>query len=228
MDTYYVNEKMKAGKDESIGLFFVFQLKDDAFELLFMDHKWHVRNQIAVTVENYEVKCAGILQKGMCIDDIYMFFNCERPEGFTGHAVSISDVIVTVTEDGIASYFVDSFGFIREDTFMDAWSHQELILAFTIADRIVTIQSVDEGYEYDICDANGQVLDGGVYDDDTVCILEAIKQIIMDLTQPDMKLQDGVPKNRCSVQGNAKRSDFIYPLDEEIVHSMQEDKDFTK
>ena len=41
------------------------------------------------------------------LEAIYMLLNTSCPEGYTGHSLSVSDIIVV---DG-TTYFVDSFGF---------------------------------------------------------------------------------------------------------------------
>ena len=61
-------------------------------------------------------------------------------------------------------------------------------LAFRIEDRFITIQSVDEGYDYTIYDVDGKELDGGVYDNPDISIYEAVNDIVEDLKQkPDNK-----------------------------------------
>jgi hypothetical protein len=42
------------------------------------------------------------------LEAIYMLLNTSRPEGFTGHSLSVSDVI-TVDDE---TYFVDTIGFV--------------------------------------------------------------------------------------------------------------------
>lgn len=41
------------------------------------------------------------------LEDVFMLLNTKRPEGYSGHSLSVSDVV----EMGGKKYFVDSFGF---------------------------------------------------------------------------------------------------------------------
>ena len=67
-----------------------------------------------------------------------------------------------------------------------AEEYMEQELAFRIEDRFITIQSVDEGYDYTIYDVDGKELDGGVYDNPDISIYEAVNDIVEDLKQkPD-------------------------------------------
>lgn len=49
------------------------------------------------------------------LEAVYMMFNTNKPEGFRGHSMSVSDVVRVsgspVDEDGI--YYCDSFGFVK-------------------------------------------------------------------------------------------------------------------
>lgn len=53
------------------------------------------------------------------LENLFFQFNVSRPEGFTGHSMSVSDVIVLNDKP----YYVDSFGFRELDA--DAWKGGE-------------------------------------------------------------------------------------------------------
>lgn len=42
------------------------------------------------------------------LDDIYTIFNISHPEGFTGHSMSVSDI---VWAEGLGCFFCDSIGY---------------------------------------------------------------------------------------------------------------------
>ena len=64
---------------------------------------------------------------------------------------------------------------------------EETELAFQIADRYISIQEVDGGYDYSIMGADYKEIDGGVYDNPDVTIREALTDIINDLkSAPDV------------------------------------------
>lgn len=67
-----------------------------------------------------------------------------------------------------------------------AEEYMEQELAFGIEDRFITIQSVDEGYDYTIYGEDFKEIDGGVYDNPDISIYEAVNDIVEDLKQkPD-------------------------------------------
>ena len=45
------------------------------------------------------------------LDDIYRILNTAHPDGFTGHSLSVSDVVVIHRDGTDKAYYVDSFGF---------------------------------------------------------------------------------------------------------------------
>ena len=68
------------------------------------------------------------------------------------------------------------------------WNEEprETELAFKVADRIISIQECEEGYDYSIMDENYREIDGGVYDNLDVDIRYALLDIVDDLaTHPD-------------------------------------------
>ena len=68
------------------------------------------------------------------------------------------------------------------------WNEEarETELAYKIADRIISIQECEEGYDYSVMDENYREIDGGVYDNPDVDIRYALLDIVDDLaTHPD-------------------------------------------
>ena len=62
---------------------------------------------------NYKLVYTGRPRNSDTLEDIYYRFNMEIPLDFTGHSLSVSDVIVL---NGKA-FFVDSIGFVPLDNF---------------------------------------------------------------------------------------------------------------
>lgn len=80
----------------------------------------------------------------------------------------------------------------------------EAELAFQIADRYISIQEVDGGYDYSIMGVDYKEIDGGVYDNPDVTIREALTDIINDLkSAPDHN----------GAKGNIKDDDELIPID---------------
>ena len=83
---------------------------------------------------------------------------------------------------------------------------EETELAFQIADRYISIQEVDGGYDYSIMGADYKELDGGVYDNPDVTIREALTDIVDDLkAAPDHN----------GTKGSIKEKDELIPIDYE-------------
>ncbi len=81
---------------------------------------------------------------------------------------------------------------------------QETELAFQIADRFISIQEVDGGYDYSIMGADYKEIDGGVYDNPDVSIREAFDDILTDLK--DNPFDNGA-------KGNIRDNDELIPID---------------
>ncbi len=64
--------------------------------------------------ENYQAAYDGALDTND-LEEIYAKFNVEHPEGFTGHSLSMSDVVELYDEAGSEFHYVDRFGFKQID-----------------------------------------------------------------------------------------------------------------
>ena len=83
---------------------------------------------------------------------------------------------------------------------------EETELVFQIADRYISIQEVDGGYDYSIMGDDYKELDGGVYDNPDVTIREALTDIVDDLkAAPDHN----------GAKGSIKEKDELIPIDYE-------------
>lgn len=80
---------------------------------------------------------------------------------------------------------------------------EEAELAFQIADRYISIQMVDDGYDYSIIGQDYKEIDGGVYDDPNITIREALAIIVEDLkNNPDYN----------GAKGKIKACDELIPI----------------
>ena len=71
-----------------------------------------------VNVSDYESKYQGELKPGETLDTLYERFNIHRPENFTGHSLSVSDVVVLKKDKELTAYYVDSIGFKEVPDFL--------------------------------------------------------------------------------------------------------------
>ena len=86
-----------------------------------------------VNVSDYESKYQGKLKPGETLDTLYERFNLHRPEDFTGHSLSVSDVIVLESVGDKKAFYVDSFGFCEVEYFF-AEKLERAEITFTVAE----------------------------------------------------------------------------------------------
>lgn len=130
MDMETVRQKREQAFHESPSdTYAIYQLKRDpsTAELSFMNSEWLQAHGIEPKYENYELIYTGALtQDGSQIDkleDLYRIFNIEHPQDFTGHSLSISD-IVALKQAGVVSYhYVDSIGYKELTNFRNTANH---------------------------------------------------------------------------------------------------------
>ncbi len=90
---------------------------------------------------------------------------------------------------------------------------QETELAFQIADRFISIQETEGGYDYSIMGADYKEIDGGVYDNPDVSIREALNDIVEDLKENPF--DNGA-------RGNIRDNDELTPIDyEELMEKVE-------
>lgn len=95
------------------GRFGIYQLKDteETRDIRFMSMDYLEMKGIPVSRENYELVYTGELAEGMRLEDIFTKFNIDHPADFTGHSLSVSDVVVLHQDGENTSHYVDSVGY---------------------------------------------------------------------------------------------------------------------
>ena len=66
---------------------------------------------LAVDRQNYDLIYTAPLDSKTTLEDIYRTFNLDRPADFTGHSLSVSDVVVLNSSGKEEAHYCDSFGF---------------------------------------------------------------------------------------------------------------------
>lgn len=118
MDNEIIRKKREQAFLESPGdTYAIYQLKrDDATtDIRFMNSDYLKSKGIEPQYENYELIYTGALAGDSSqmekLENLYRIFNIEHPQDFTGHSLSISD-IVALKQAGVVSYhYVDSVGY---------------------------------------------------------------------------------------------------------------------
>ena len=109
------------GSEVSPVTYEILQIKDgsngEAYR--FMGTRYIRQQKLPVNASDYESKYRGELKPGETLDTLYERFNIHRPDDFTGHSLSVSDVIVLESEGKKTPFYVDSFGFQKLENFFE-------------------------------------------------------------------------------------------------------------
>lgn len=109
-------DQLLLGEQDQYG---IFQLKhnDENRDIRFMSHDFLQKSGKGIDRENYELVYTAPLTEGVTLEGLYEKFNMHRPEDFTGHSLSVSDVVVLHQKGENTSHYVDSFGFTEVPEF---------------------------------------------------------------------------------------------------------------
>jgi len=105
----------KVFRDNPKDAYAIYQLTEKSDSVLFMGMDWLEQKGIPVEKSNYTALYTGDMPTSETsmggLEQIYVNFNLHRPADFTGHSLSVSD-IVALKQDGVISYhYCDSIGF---------------------------------------------------------------------------------------------------------------------
>lgn len=93
----------------------IWQLRADINpEFKFIGYKEFKENFGEPDENNYKLVYEGKIETND-LEFIYTKFNLNHPHGFTGHSLSISDVVELYDDSGSDFYYVDRFGFKKID-----------------------------------------------------------------------------------------------------------------
>lgn len=122
--------------------FGIYQLKDteETRNIRFMNMDYLEREGIPVSRENYTLVYTGELKEGMSLEDIYTQFNIDHPADFTGHSLSVSDVVVLHQDGENTSHYVDSVGYREIPEFTEELS----VSAEVTAEKAAVIKETAE------------------------------------------------------------------------------------
>ena len=115
-----IAEQARAAQGEPVGSFSIYQLKggsetlDYRLEPLDSIH----RNGLSVKPENYELVYEAPLTAKDDLESIYTRFNVDRPADFTGHSLSVSDIVVLHQDGRDTAHYCDRAGFSEVPEFL--------------------------------------------------------------------------------------------------------------
>ena len=124
-DNYRTMESAREGKREqdhrNEDLFFsssqdryaIYQIRDDGQgrKYLFMGTEYLKKQGFSVEYDDYQMVYSDVPDGNETLDSLYEKFNIRRPLDFTGHSLSVSDVIALKKDGEITAHYVDSFGY---------------------------------------------------------------------------------------------------------------------
>ena len=150
-------------------------------EYEFMDLNFIERHGYQVKKEDYELIYSDEMRYGDTLDSLYEKFNIDHPADYTGHSLSVSDIVVLNENGKVKSYFVDSISFRELPDFLQLepeLNREEV--AYRIGDQYFAIQVATEGYDYSFYDKEYKLMDGGILDNPDVSMRQAIQNILED------------------------------------------------
>lgn len=150
-------------------------------EYEFMDLNFIERHGYQVRKEDYELIYSDKMLYGDTLDSLYEKFNIAHPADYTGHSLSVSDIVVLNENGNVKAYFVDSISFRELPDFLqlEPELNQEEV-AYRIGDQYFAIQVATEGYDYSFYDKEYKLMDGGILDNPDISMREAIQDILED------------------------------------------------
>lgn len=100
--------------------FTIYQLKDgdETRDIRFEPYNKLIGLGLVVDPAHYDKVYSAPLDNSMTLEKIYFAFNMDRPEDFTGHSLSMSDVVVLNKDGKETAFYVDSAGFKETPGFL--------------------------------------------------------------------------------------------------------------
>lgn len=102
-------------------IYTIYQIKrnEEGLYLRFANSNYWKSQNIPIRLDKYDKIYTGVMSDKDDLESIYTKFNTDHPSDFTGHSLSVSDV-VTIREQGRENaYFCDSIGFTEIPGFFD-------------------------------------------------------------------------------------------------------------
>ncbi|MBR5834980.1 MAG: DUF4316 domain-containing protein [Bacteroidales bacterium] len=130
MDMETIRQKREQAFLESPGdTYAIYQLKrDDATaDLRFMNSEWLNKKGIEPQPENYDLIYTGALYPASTqidtLERLYQTFNLDHPADFTGHSLSVSDIVALKQNGVVSCHYVDSVGYKELPSFIQSGNY---------------------------------------------------------------------------------------------------------
>ena len=110
LDALVKEQKLLSGSEKQFGIYQI-TARDPEHDYRFMNLDFVKRHGMEVNCADYELVYTAPLTEKDTLEAIYERFNIQRPADFTGHSLSVSDVVVLNDGKSIKACYVDSIGF---------------------------------------------------------------------------------------------------------------------
>lgn len=110
LDALAKEQKLLSGSEKQFGIYQI-TARDPEHDYRFMNLDFVKRHGMEVNRADYELVYTEPLTEKDTLEAIYERFNIQRPADFTGHSLSVSDVVVLNDGKSIKACYVDSIGF---------------------------------------------------------------------------------------------------------------------
>lgn len=110
MDAVVKEQKLLSGSEKQFGIYQI-TARDPEHDYRFMNLDFVKRHGMEVNCADYELVYTAPLTENDTLEAIYERFNIQRPADFTGHSLSVSDVVALNDGGTVKAYYVDSIGF---------------------------------------------------------------------------------------------------------------------
>lgn len=115
-----VREEWKQVPEGTPNSFAIYQVRpgDDTRDYRFVNYEELERRGLEIDRKNYEHVYSAELQPLITLEGIYQRLNMDHPEGYKGHSLSVSDIIVINKNGEATAHYVDSFGYKSAPEFL--------------------------------------------------------------------------------------------------------------
>ena len=103
-------ESLLQGSEKQFGIYQITE-RDPEHDYRFMGLDYVEKKGMTVARADYDLIYAAPLTDKDTLEGIYERFNIQHPADFTGHSLSVSDVVVLNDGSTVKAYYVDSIGF---------------------------------------------------------------------------------------------------------------------
>ena len=110
LDALVKEQKLLSGNEKQFGIYQI-TARDTEHDYRFMNLDFVKRHGMEVNRADYDLVYTAPLTEKDTLEAIYERFNIQRPADFTGHSLSVSDVVVLNDGKSIKACYVDSIGF---------------------------------------------------------------------------------------------------------------------